>query len=102
MLHLLVEPQFFGHLHNAAIDSSTHKAALPQVVKEVTVLPFLPLNQRRQQQESSAGFQPGNAVNDLFRRLSRDRATAFGAMTLADSREQHAEIVEDFGDRPDG
>src|SRR5690349_6546708 len=102
MLHLFVEPKIIAQLHNAAVDPRSDKAAFQQIVEQVAVLTFLPLNDRCEDQESSSVGQPSNTVNDLLGRLSSDRSAALRAMTLADSCEQHAEIIEDFRNRADG
>ena len=89
-------------MHDAAIDASTHEAALQQVVEQIAVLSLLTLNHRREQQELRSLFQPSDAVDDLLRRLSRDGPAALRAVTLSDSREEHSKVVENFRDRPDG
>src|SRR5207249_3862786 len=78
------------------------KASLQQILEQVAILPFLTLNDRCQQQEPSSFGQPCDAVDDLLGRLSCDRQTTLHAMTLSDASEEHAEIVEDLRDRPDG
>ena len=102
MLHLFVESDAGAQLHDAAIDASSQIAALQQVFKEVTVLPFLPLNDRREDQKSRPQRQPRDAVDDLFRRLRGDRPATLRAVTLADAREEHTQVIENFGDRADG
>ena len=43
-----------------------------------------------------------NAGDDLFARLALDLLAALRAEALSDPREQHSQVVIDFGDRPDG
>ena len=101
VLHLLVEFQIVGQLHDFAVNPRTQKATLQQVGEQIPELTLLPLHNRSQDLKLGPVGQTQNAVEDVFARLRRDRPAALMATRLTDAGEQHAQIVVDLGDCPD-
>src|SRR5207245_2899823 len=61
-----------------------------------------PADDRRQHQEPGARRLRHDAIDHLLHRLGGDRPTAARAVRDAHAREEHAQIVVDLGDGPDG
>jgi hypothetical protein len=100
--HLAVEFEVVGELNQRAINSGAKKTLLEEVLEEVAVFAFLPLNERGENEITRAVGEQGDSINDLIEGLGLDRLLAFGAASLADSGVEDAEIVVDFGDGADG
>jgi len=66
------------------------------------VLALAIFDQRGQDEQPSAFGIGDDGVDDLLGALARDRLAALGAVGLADTGEQQAEIVINFGDSADG
>ena len=101
MPHLPVELQVFAQRHDRPVDTSPQKALLEQIIEEVAVLPFLPVDDGSQHEEPGLGRQLPQAVEDLIAGLRRNRPVAFRAVSRSDPGEEHPQVIVNFGNRTD-
>ena len=73
-----------------------------EILEELVILPLALSHHWSQNMDAGAGFEGGEATDDLVAGLSADLAAALNAVRGAAAGEEHAEIVVDFGDRADG
>src|SRR5207237_1400658 len=78
------------------------ETALARVLEDLAVLPLAVLDERGEQGQLRALGELGELVRDLLRALLAHPPPADGAVLLADGREEHAQVVVDLGDGPDG
>ena len=91
-----------GQRVGLAIDAGSREALALQLPEEVDVLALATADDRRQYLEPHALVERQDPVDDLLRRLPRDRRTAHGAMRAARAGEQQSQVVIDLGDRAHG
>ena len=86
---------------HSAVDPDPRETLGLQVGEQLGVLaPALPRD-RREYVKPGALRQVQDAVDDLLRRLLRDRLAADRAVRLADARPEQAQVIVDLGDRAD-
>ena len=102
VLLLLVQGGRIGQRVGLTVDSGAGEALALQLTEEVDVLALATADDRREYLESHALVEGEDPVDDLLRRLPRDRASAHGAVRAARAGEQQAQVVVDLGDRADG
>lgn len=93
-----VQFEIVGEPDDLAIDAGPQVAAFEHVLKEVLVFSLLPAHHGRQDQETRAGGQRENAIEDLFARLRGDGPIAIRAMSLTDARVENAKVIVNLGD----
>ncbi len=76
-------------------------ALLGEVVEQGRVLALATAHHRGEDLETGALGQVAQAVDDLLRALAGDETAAVGAVRLADTGIEQAQVVVDLGDRPD-
>src|SRR5205814_1994809 len=81
-----LELEFLGQITNLAIDTDAHEAGLADILEDVLKLAFATLDQRRQDHDARALGHLEHRVDDLLRRLLRDRPMALRAMWMTGSR----------------
>ena len=102
MLLLLVElDRVVVEREHDAVDAHAREARLAHLLDHVAVLALPLLHERRQHQELRALRELHHLVDDLLRRLLRDRPAAAVAGEPAHARPQHAQVVVDLGDGAD-
>ena len=101
VLVIAVKPDLLGELLDLTVDLGAREALLREVGQKLLVLPLALTDDRSEDLEPRALGQRAHLVDDLVRRLLRDRAAAFRAVRLADARVQQAEVVVDLGDGAD-
>ncbi len=72
-----------------------------QLAEQLGVLPLAAADDRREDLEPGVLVELEHPVDDLLRRLPRDRAPALRAVRLADPGEQQPQVVVDLGDGAD-
>ncbi len=101
MLDLAVKLEVIGEADDLAVNTSADETAPKHVLEEVLVFPLLAANDRGEDEEARSRGQSHDAGDDLFAGLGGNFPAALGAMSLADAREQHAQVIVDFRDGAD-
>ncbi len=102
VLALLVEVDVLVQIADHAVDAGAREPSLARVGQHFLVLALALLDQGCQQSELGALGQLGELLGDLLRALLAHPPAADGAVLLAHGRVEHAQIVVDLGDGPDG
>ena len=87
--------------YDHAVDPGPGEALGLQVAEQVGVLALAAAHHRREHLEPGALVELEDAVDDLLRRLARDRPAAVRAVRMPDARVEQAQVVVDLGDRAD-
>lgn len=101
VLLLLLQGRRLGELDRLSVDP---RPAVPlglEVGEQVDELPLALAHEGREDLEAAALGQLKHPVDDGLRRLARDGTAALGAVGLADTGEEEAEVVVDLGDGAD-
>ncbi len=85
-----------------AVDARTHVALAAQVIEHFGVFALAVMHDRSQQQHARAFRQREHVVDHLRDGLRGQVLPVLGAARHAGPREQHAQVVVDFGDGADG
>ncbi len=104
MLELLVE---LGHVvgvegDELAVDLDAGEPALAQLAQELAELALAMIDEGREEEQLGAFGQRQDLADDLVGALRGDELAAEVAELLADAGVEHAEVVVDLGDGPDG
>ena len=91
-----------GELDGLAVDPGAGEALARELLEQALVLTLAAAHDRCEHLEPGALGELEHAVDDLLRRLARDRPAAVRAVRHADAREEQAQVVVDLGDRADG
>jgi len=102
VLALLIEVDVLVERADGPVDAGAGEAALARILEDVFVLALAVLDERGEQGELRALGELGELVGDLLRALLAHPPAADGAVLLADGGEEHAQVVVDLGDGPDG
>ena len=95
---LLVEDDLAGEVADLTVHPGAGVAALAEGVEDAEVLAFLVADDGGKDHEARPIGEAEHGVGDLLHRLALDGASAAGAVGLADSGEEQAEVVVDLGD----
>ena len=101
VLELLVEVDVLLEPAQLAVDLDPREALGAQLLEQLPVLALAPSDHGRQHHELLAVLERHDLVDDLLRRLGRDRAAAVVAVRVPDPRPQQAQVVVDLGDGAD-
>ncbi len=99
VLELLVELDLLLELALLAVHLHAREALAAQVLEDVLVLAFPVTDDRSVDRELRPLGELEHLVDDLLHRLPGDRASALGAVRLADPRVEQAQVVVDLRDR---
>ena len=88
-----------GQRRHSPIHAHADVPLLLQILKQIAVLPFAALHQRRHDVNARALAQCHDAIHDAIARLRPYRRVVIHAMRRAHPRKQHAQVVVDFRDR---
>ena len=102
VLLLLVQLGRLGELVGLAVDPGPAEALGLQAAEQVDVLALAAADHRREHLEAGALVELEHPVDDLLRRLPRDRRAADRAVRPAGAGEEQPQVVVDLGDRADG
>ena len=102
MTAVAVQPGRVVESEDLAVDAHPQIAVSLEILEELVILPLALSHHWSQNMDAGAGFEGGEATDDLVAGLSADLAAALNAVRGAAAGEEHAEIVVDFGDRADG
>src|SRR5207302_4984107 len=102
VLAVPVELDVLGQLVHDAVHARARKALAPEVEEELPVLALPAADDGAEDEEPRAGREREDAVDHLLHRLGGNDPSTARAVRDADPREQHAEVVVDLGDGPDG
>ena len=102
VLLLLVELGRVVERVGLAVDPGPGEALGLQLAEQVDVLALAAADHRREHLEAGALLEGEHPVDDLLRRLPRDRRAAGRAVRAAGARVEQPEVVVDLGDRADG
>jgi hypothetical protein len=91
-----------GQLQGDAVDPDAGETLLGQVVEEGGVLALAAPDDRGHDLEAGAFGQLEDTVDDLLGGLAGHRAAALGAVRVADTGVEQAQVVVDLGDGPHG
>ena len=102
MPHLAVETQIVTQPYHRAVDARPNKSLLQQILEQVAVFALLPADQRSENRILRIFRQQLDPLQNLLAGLGRDLTSAVRTMPLPGPREQHPQVIVDFGDRADG
>lgn len=91
-----------GRFGDFAIDAEADEAGLDEFFEAVGHIETTLDGEGSDEEELRVGFHPEDRLNDFLGGLGSDRVEAGGAVHLAETGEEDAEVVVDFGDRTDG
>ena len=102
VLSLLVEVDVLVQIADHAVHPGPGETALARIGDHVLVLALALLDERPQQGEPGALGKLRQLLRDLLGALLAHPAPADGAVLLAHRGEEHAQVIVDLGDGPDG
>ena len=98
MMLIFIECDLLAELMDFAIHPDTDKALLSQPLKDLLVLPFFLLHQRRQQQHFFTLLAAKQRLQHIMNRLGADRLAALWAVRLTGAGKQQAEMIVNLRD----
>ena len=102
LLLLLELGRLVGEHVGLAVDDRAAEALGLQLAEQLAVLALAAADDRREHLEPGALLASHDAVDDLLRRLARDRLATHRAVWSSGAGVEQAEVVVDLGDRADG
>src|SRR5687768_13948702 len=98
MVATLIQTNFFIERQQFAVNARPQESVFREFLQFLLKLSLSTTNDRRENHDAFTFRQSEHVLNDLIDTLARDRSPAYGAMRLADGREEQPHVIVDLGD----